>query len=82
MNSVPGVMQLLSKWALAGFSGGSSTPAGEKTEREEKSYKLCDPLVHTSPHFHNNSDIYVTIQPPSPMNESVNESVNESATYV
>ena len=51
---------------------------GRKRRREEKSYKLCDPLVHTSPHFHNNSDTSVTIQPPSP----VNESVNESATYV
>lgn len=43
-------MQLLSKWALSGFSGGSSTPAGEKTDTYM--YKLCDPLVHTR-HFSN-----------------------------
>ena len=33
MNSVPGVMQLLSKWAWSGFFGGSSAPFDSSSAR-------------------------------------------------
>ena len=39
----------------------------KQTDQSNAPY-MNDPLVHTSPHLHSNSDVLMTIQPPSSVN--------------